>query len=129
MLHWKTFSSQLFWNYIWRIPLDATKKLKGWEKPSLQNKLIMYEHCIACILLYLACMYFRVNLKMEKATFCCCFTWILFIQLNFTVAFLLIRKTWDNVGGGMGDFKKWGGILLMGSWYHVTDYKIIAFGN
>ena len=49
-------------------------------------------------------MYFRVNLKMKKPTLCCCFTWIVFIELNFTVTFLLIRKTWDdrfvgNVGG------------------------------
>ena len=33
--------------------------------------------------------------------------------LFYMVAFLLIRKTWDgcffgNVGGGIGDFKKWG---------------------
>ena len=41
-------------------------------------------------------MYFRVNLKMKKPTLCCCFTWIVFIELNFTVAFLLIRKTWDH---------------------------------
>ena len=42
-------------------------------------------------------MYFRVNLKMKKPTLlCCCFTWIAFIELNFTVAFLLIRKTWDS---------------------------------
>ena len=44
---------------------------------------------------------------------CCCFTWIVFIELNFTVAFLLIRKTWEGrfIGkvGGMGrNFKKWG---------------------
>ena len=32
----------------------------------------------------------------KKPTLCCCFTWILFIELNFTVAFLLIRKTWDG---------------------------------
>ena len=61
-------------------------------------------------------MYFRVNLKMKKPTLCCCFTWIVFIELNFTVAFLLIRKTWDDqfVGKvwGIGDFKKWGEILL-----------------
>ena len=37
-------------------------------------------------------MYFTVNLKMEKPMLCCCFTWIVFIELNFTVAFLLIRK-------------------------------------
>ena len=55
-------------------------------------------------------MYFRVNLKMNKPTLCCCFTWIVFIEL--TVAFLLIRKTWDDwlankVGDGDGDFKKY----------------------
>ena len=44
-------------------------------------------------------MYFRVNLKMKKPTLCCCFTWIVFIKLNFTVAFLLIRKTWDDQSG------------------------------
>ena len=57
-------------------------------------------------------MYFRVNLKMKKPTLCCCFTWIVFIELNFTVTFLLIRKTWDDQFAskvwGMGDFKKWG---------------------
>ena len=41
-------------------------------------------------------MYFRLNLKMKKPMLCCCFTWIVFIELNFTVAFLLIRKTWDD---------------------------------
>ena len=41
-------------------------------------------------------MYFRVNLKMKKPRLCCCFTWIVFIELNFTVAFLLIRKTWND---------------------------------
>ena len=44
----------------------------------------------------LPCMYFRVNLKMKKPTLCCCFTWIVFIELNFTVVFLLVRKTWDD---------------------------------
>ena len=57
-------------------------------------------------------MYFRVNLKMIKPTLLCCFTRIIFIKLNFTVAFLLIRKTWDDrfpgKVGGMEDFKKWG---------------------
>ena len=48
-------------------------------------------------------MYFRVNLKMKKPTLCCCFTWIVFIELNFTVAFLLIRKTWTGKLG-MTDF-------------------------
>ena len=41
-------------------------------------------------------MHFRVNLKMKKPTLYCRFTWIVFIELNFTVAFLLVRKTWDG---------------------------------
>ena len=40
-------------------------------------------------------MYFRVNLKMKMPT-CCYSIWIASIELNFTVAFLLIRKTWDG---------------------------------
>ena len=56
-------------------------------------------------------MYFRVNLKMKKSTLCCSFTWIVFIELNFTVAFLLIRKIWnDGFAGEMGG----GGILRNG---------------
>ena len=53
-------------------------------------------------------MYFRVKLKIKKPTLCC-FTWIVFIEFNFTVAFLLIRETWEDrfsgkvgVGGGGG---------------------------
>ena len=38
----------------------------------------------------------RVNLKMKKPIFCCCFAWIVFIELNFTVACQLTRKTWDD---------------------------------
>ena len=54
-------------------------------------------------------MYFRVNLNMKNPTSCCCFTWIVFIELNFKVAFLLIRKTWNGrltgkVGGEDGGF-------------------------
>ena len=41
-------------------------------------------------------MYLRVNLKMKKPTSCYCFIWIAFIELNFTVAFLLISQTWDG---------------------------------
>ena len=78
-------------------------------------------------------MYFRANLKMKKPTLCCCFTWIVFIELNFIVAFLLIRKTWEDpfVGkaGGqeMVDFKEWGPCnrgddFEMGGWYSFTDY-------
>ena len=59
----------------------------------------------------------RVNLKMKKATLCCCCIWIVFIEINFTVAFLLIGKTWDDgfasKGCGMEDFKKWGGGILV----------------
>ena len=51
-------------------------------------------------------MYFRVNLRMKEPTLCCCFTWIVFIELNFTVAILLIKKIWDdgiaNKVGGWG---------------------------
>ena len=55
---------------------------------------------------------------------CCCFAWIVFIQLNFTVVFLLIRKTWNNgfaskVGGweilrngGAGGDPSNGGMIL-----------------
>ena len=55
-----------------KILLDTTKKLKGWEKPSLQYKRIIYKHWLACIILHylilpLSSMYFRVNLKNEKA--------------------------------------------------------------
>ena len=63
-------------------------------------------------------MYFRVNLKMKKPTLHCCFTWIVFIELNFTVAFQLIRKTSDDQLArrvrGMRDFKKWGILVMRG---------------
>ena len=32
---------------------------------------------------------------MKKSTLCSCFTWIAFVELNFTAAFLLIKKTLD----------------------------------
>ena len=65
-------------------------------------------------------MYFRVNMNIKKPMLCCCFTWIVFIELNITVAFLLIRKTWEygfsgNVGvwgtlrNGRRMILKWGG--------------------
>ena len=39
-------------------------------------------------------MYFKVNLKVKNPTLCRCFTWVAFIELNnFTVVFLLLRKT------------------------------------
>ena len=44
---------------------------------------------------------------------CCCFTCIVFIERNFTDAFLLIRKTWDDefTGevGGWGNLRNRGG--------------------
>ena len=48
---------------------------------------------------------------MKKPTLCCNFTWIVFIELYFTVAFLLIRKTWeDHFAGKVGGW----GILKNG---------------
>ena len=41
-------------------------------------------------------MCFKVNLKMRKPMLCCCLTWMVFIELNFTAALLLIRTTWDD---------------------------------
>ena len=43
---------------------------------------------------------------MKKPALCCCFTWIVFIELNFTVVFLFIRKTWDD--GFAGEVGGWG---------------------
>ena len=75
-------------------------------------------------------MYFRVNLKMKKPTkptLCCCFLWIVFIEFNFTFAFLFIKKTWDDwfagkVGGG-----EWGvlrnAILVLGGWFWNGDRR------
>ena len=37
----------------------------------------------------------KLDLKMKKPMLCC-FERIVFIELNFAVAFLLIRKTWDD---------------------------------
>ena len=74
-------------------------------------------------------MHFRVNLKMKKPTLFYCFKWIVFIELNFTIASLLIRKTWDDwFAGIMG---KWrilinGGILVMGGWYPFTDHVLVS---
>ena len=70
---------------MWKIPLDTTKKLKGWEKPSLQYKLIIYKHCLACISLYLACT-LEWTWKWKMPTLCCCFTWIVFIELDFVTS-------------------------------------------
>ena len=55
---------------------------------------------------------------MKKPMLCCCFTWIVFIEINFTVAFLLMRKTCDyqfaGKVGGWGILRNGGGILVTG---------------
>ena len=62
----------------------------------------------------------------------CWFTWIVFIELNFTVLFLLIRKI-CRWGGSMGGFKKQGewGILVIGKvgWYPFMDYEYPRSGS
>ena len=48
---------------------------------------------------------------------CCSFTRIAFIEINFTVTFLLISKTWDGqFGGKVGEWRilRNGVILVMG---------------
>ena len=72
---------------------------------------------------------------MKKPTLCCCFVWIVFIEINFTVAFLLIRKTWDGrfVGGTLKDFKKWGGIQVIGDDFEIREliplYELCTLPN
>ena len=74
--------------------MNTTKKSNEWEEPSLQYKLIICKRCLACILLIqtLPSMYFTVNFKTKKPKLRCYFTWIVLIELYFTVAFLLIGK-------------------------------------
>ena len=71
---------------------------------------------------------------MKKPTLCCCLTWTIFIELNFTVVFLLIRKAWDDWFAG-GKVERWGilrngvgGMILKwrggGVWYPFTDYDL-----
>ena len=62
-------------------------------------------------------MYFRVNWKIKKPTWCCCFTWIVYIELNFRVEFLLIMKTW---GGWFVSKVRRSAILRNGGWFFVT---------
>ena len=42
--------------------------MKRWEKSSVKYKLIIYKHCLTCVLLTwtLSSLYFRVNLKCTK---------------------------------------------------------------
>ena len=51
-------------------------------------------------------MYFCMNLKMKKPMLHCCFTWIVFIELNFTVRFACKVGEWGILING--------GILVMG---------------
>ena len=56
-------------------------------------------------------------MKMKQPTLCCYFTWVVFTELNFTVAFLLIRKTLDDkfpAKVGEWGILRNGGILVMG---------------
>ena len=84
---------------MWRIPLETTKKLKGWEKPSLQYKLMIYKHCLACTLEWTwkwKSQHYVVVLHEQY----------LLNLINFTAAFPLIRKTWDD--GFAGKVGGWG---------------------
>ena len=45
-------------------------------------------------------MYFRVNVKIKKPTLCCCCAWIVFVELNFTVACISVNK--ENFGRPIG---------------------------
>ena len=60
-------------------------------------------------------MYFRVNLKRINPTLCCCFTWIVFIELNFTVEMADFPLRWGNWG-----ILRNGGILVIGG---VDDFE------
>ena len=71
-------------------------------------------------------MYFRVNMKMKKLRSCCCFTWIVFIKLNFAVALLLIRKTWRILRNG-GDPCNGGMILKWGVDTPLRTMQLVAF--
>ena len=61
-------------------------------------------------------MYFRVNLRMKKPMLCCCFIWIVFIELNFTVPFLD-----DRFAGKVGGWR----ILRDGG--NPSNFKILGF--
>ena len=67
--------------------MDTTKKLKAELFIYKQYKIIIYA---------LPSMHFGVNLKMKKPALSCCFTWIAFVELNFTVVILFIRKMWKG---------------------------------
>ena len=72
--------------------------------------------------------------KWKSQRYVVVFTWIVFIELNFTVAFLLIRKTWDDgfagkVGGQEGGCEilrngGGGGDFQIGGWYPFMNYAI-----
>ena len=62
-------------------------------------------------------MYFRRTFKIKKPKLRCCLTWVVFIELIFTVAFLLKSKIWKDrfagKGGGWGILRN-GGVLVTG---------------
>ena len=69
---------------------------------------------------------------MKNPMLCCCFTWIVFIESNFAVAFLSIRKAWDDqfagkMGGGWGILKN-GGILIMGGNFEMGGGLVPLYG-
>ena len=115
MLHWnKYFLPSCFEIRHEGLSFGYNKKIERMGKifPTIWTYYInIYLSCILLIYTLLS-MYFRVNLKMKKPALCCCFTWIVFIEFNFTVPLLLIRKTWNNRfvdEVGVKHFKKWTG--------------------
>ena len=81
---------------------------------------------------------FQSELENGKANVILLF-YIVFIELNFTVAFLLLRKTWDDRfagkvgGGGMGDLnkqgggsQKWGDDFEMEGWDPFMDHDFFS---
>ena len=47
-------------------------------------------------------MYFKRNFKMKKPKLRCCLTWVIFIELIFTVPCLLKSKIWNDRFAGKG---------------------------
>ena len=60
---------------------------------------------------------------MKKPTLSCCFTWIVFIELNLAVAFLSLLVDL-LVRWGTGDFKKWG---EPSNWGMILKFGLIPF--
>ena len=68
---------------------------------------------------------------------CCCFTLVVFIKLNFTVALLLIKKTWmaksASKMGGWGILRNGGGDPINGGmilkWEFDTSLRTMRIYN